>query len=68
MRDAAMVFELFDGPRKSPDDIEIGGLSSEQAGKRGVGGLAIQSRAANACAGKEMGDGFHRVVRSVIES
>ena len=68
MRDAAMMLQLFDRAGESPKDVQIGGLRRQHRGERGVSRLAIQSGSANACAGEEMSDWFHSVVRSVIES
>ena len=66
MGNAAMMFETFDGAGKSPDDIEVGGFGGEYGGQGGVGGFAIESGASDACAGQEMGDGFHSVLEFMV--
>ena len=68
VRDAAMVLELLDRPGESPEDIEIGSLGGQHRGQSGVGRLAVESGAANAGAGEEMGDGFHKRLLSCIEN
>ena len=59
MSDAAMVFELVDGPAEAPHHVEIGGFGSEHGGHSGQRGFAIEPGAANAGASKKVGDGFH---------
>ena len=62
VRDAAMVLELVDRAAESPEYVEVGGLGGQHGRKRGVGRLAVESGAAQACAGKEMSDWLHEFV------
>ena len=57
--DSTMVLQLFDRARKSPDDVQVGGLSCEDGGEGCVGRFAVEAGTANAGAGKEMCEGFH---------
>ena len=66
MRDAAMMLQLFDGPGETPDDVEVGGFGGQHGGQRGVGGFAIESGAADAGAGKEVRDGLHSSLESIV--
>jgi hypothetical protein len=54
-----VVFEALDRARKSPQDIEVGGLGGEHRGQGCVRGLAIEASASDAGAGEEVRDGFH---------
>ena len=56
---SAMVLEGGDRPFESPENIEVGGLGGERHGQRGVGRLAIKTRAGEHRAGHEMRDWFH---------
>ena len=64
VRDAAMMLESLDRPGESPEDVKVGGFGGQHGSERGVGGLAVESGAAQASAGKEMSDGFHLGDRS----
>ncbi len=64
--DAAMVLESFDRAGKSPNNIEVGGFGGEYRSQRSVGGFAIESGAADAGAGQEVGDGFHGVLLFMV--
>ena len=65
VRDAAMVLELVDRAAESPKNVEVGGLCGQNGRKRSVGRLAVESGAAQACAGKQMSDRFHEFAGSV---
>jgi hypothetical protein len=53
------MLEAFYRSGKSPDDVKVGGLGGHHCGQSGIGGLAIQSGAADAGACEEVGDGLH---------
>ena len=57
--DAAMMLEAFDGAGESPDDVEVGGFCGEYSGHCCVSSFAVETGAADACAGKEVRDGLH---------
>jgi len=54
-----MALELFNGTSEGPEDVDVGGLSGQDGGERDVTGLAVESGAAEAGAGKEVRDGLH---------
>ncbi len=59
VRDAAVMLEAGHRPAESPEHIQVGRLGGQGHGQRSVGRFAIKAGAAEACAGKEMRDGFH---------
>jgi hypothetical protein len=59
MRNSAMPLQFLYRTGECPEDVHIGSFSRQHGGKRGVRGLAIKSRPADAGSGKEMRDGFH---------
>ena len=64
--DAAMMFEGLDLARKSPEDVEVGGLGGEDGSERGVCSLAIEASASDACAGQEVRNGLHGVLENIV--
>jgi hypothetical protein len=64
--DAAMMFEGLDLARKSPEDVEVGGLCGEDGSERGVCSLAIEASASDACAGQEVRNGLHGVLENIV--
>ena len=64
VRDAAVMLKTGYWAAKTPKHIEIRRFRSERHGQRSVSGPAIESRAAQACAGEEMSDGFHKTKQS----
>ena len=65
--DAAMMFEGLDLARKSPEDVEVGGLGGEHGSQGRECGFSIEAGAADAGADKEMRDGFHALETIVAE-
>jgi len=59
--EAAMMGEGEGWTAEAAEDIKIGSLGGERQRKRGQRRLAVESGAAQACAGQEMGDGFQVV-------
>jgi len=66
VRNAAMVLQPLDGSGKSPKDVNVGGLGGQHGSQRGVSGLAVQTRAANAGSGQKVGDGFHSGLQIIL--
>ena len=66
--EAAMVLKGNQRPAKAPEDVEVGRFGGECHGQRGVRGFAVEAGAAEACAGEEMGDWFHRFVMDAWRS
>ena len=64
VRDAAVMLKTGYWAAKTPKHIEIRRFRSERHGQGSVSGPAIESRAAQACAGEEMSDGFHKTKQS----
>ena len=58
MREAAVVGEAEGASGESGDDVEVGGFGGQRKGKRGIGGFAVESGAAQVGAEEEMGCGF----------
>ncbi len=46
---------------KAAEDVEVGSFGGERERERGQRGLAVESGAAQACTGQEMGNGFQAV-------
>jgi len=63
--DAAMVLQLLHRPGQGPQNVDVGGFGGQNGGERGVGGLAIEARAADAGSGKKMGDRLHGLMPSI---
>jgi hypothetical protein len=56
---SAMMLETCYWPAEAPKYIDVRRLSRKGHGQRSVGRSAIETGAAETCAGKEMRDGFH---------
>ena len=61
MGESAVMLKACYRPAKAPKDIDVRRLGRQGHGQRGVGRSAIEAGAAEACAGKEMGDWFHEL-------
>ena len=55
-----MMFESGNRSSKSPENIQVWGLGGEGHRDGCVGSLAVQTGTGQACAGHEVGNGFHR--------
>ena len=66
MGDAAVVLQLFDRPGDAPKNIDVGGLGGQHGGQRRVGGFAVEAGAADAGAGKKVGDRLHSSLESIV--
>lgn len=62
-----MMLQALDRARKSPEHIEVCGLSGEYGGQCRICSLAVESGASDACAGKKVRDGLHVVGIMVAE-
>jgi hypothetical protein len=66
VRNAAMVLQFLNRPRKPPQHVNVRGLGSQHRGQRGVRRLPVQPGAANAGSGKKVGDRFHNDLAIIL--
>ncbi len=64
VRDTAMMGELEQRALEVSDDVDVGRLGCEGHGQRCQGGLAIETGAAQCCAGQKVRDRFQILVAS----
>ncbi len=64
--EAAMMLKGDQRPAEAPRDVEVRRFGGQGHGQRGICGLAVEAGAAQACAGEEVGDGFHRFVKECL--